>query len=60
VPKKLKQLDVRDGKIIAYDDRSRQFFLVKLERIELGALEKDEIIEAAKFALGETEPDAVV
>jgi hypothetical protein len=59
VPKKIKQLTVRDGKVIAYDERSKRFFLVKLEPLDIGVLEKDEVVEAARFALGDTDPDAV-
>jgi hypothetical protein len=60
MPKKIKQLTVRDGKIVAYDDRSGCFFLVRLEPLDLAVLEKDEIIEVAEFALSGAEPDAVI
>jgi hypothetical protein len=60
MPKKIRQLTIRDGKIIAYDDRLKQFFLVKLEPIDMEALEKDELLEAVALALGSTEPDIII
>jgi hypothetical protein len=52
MPKKLVRLTVRDGKVVAYDDNTRQWFLVRFEPLELGALEKDELIEAVEHVLG--------
>jgi hypothetical protein len=60
VPKKIYQLTVRDGKVVAYDDRSKGLFLVKLEPLDIDSLEKDEIIEIARRALSNAEPDAVI
>lgn len=60
MPKKMAQLTVRDGKIIAYDDRFRRFFLVKLEPLALTTLEKDEIVEAAELLLRGVESAAVI
>jgi hypothetical protein len=60
MPKKIKKLTVRDGKIIAYDDQLKRFLLVKLEPLELEELEKDEMIEAVKLAVYGDEPDAVI
>jgi hypothetical protein len=60
VPKKILQLTVRDGKVIAYDDLSKRFFLVKLAPLDLETLEKDEVIEAVKLAVGGVGPDAVI
>jgi hypothetical protein len=60
MPKTMKRLTTRDGKVVAYDDQTRQFFLVKLEPLDIAVLEKDEIVEAVKFALCGGEPDAVI
>jgi hypothetical protein len=60
MPKKVARLTVRDGKVIAYDDRLKQFFLVKLEPLDLTTLEKDEIVEVAERLLSGAEPDAVI
>jgi hypothetical protein len=60
MPKKILQLTACDGKVIAYDDRSKQLFLVKLEPLDIQTLEKDELIEVAEFALSSAEPDAVI
>jgi hypothetical protein len=60
MPKKIKQLTVRDGKVIAYDEQLRRFFLARLEPLDLEALDKDEVIEAVKMALCGDAPDAVV
>jgi hypothetical protein len=60
MPKKIRQLTIRDGKIIAYDDRLKQFFLVELKPVDLETLEKDEVIEAVKLAVGKNAPDAVI
>jgi hypothetical protein len=60
MPKKIKQLTARDGKVIAYDDRLKRFFLVKLEPLDLEVLEKDEVIEAVGLAVYGVEPDAVI
>jgi hypothetical protein len=54
------QLTVRDGKVIAYDDQLKRFFLVKLEPLDLDTLEKDEVIEVVKLAVYGVEPDAVL
>jgi hypothetical protein len=59
MPKKIVQLTVRDGKIIAYDDLSKQLFLVRLEPLELDTLEKDEMSEVIKSVLCGV-PDAVI
>jgi hypothetical protein len=60
MPGKIMQLTVRDGKVVAYDDQSKRLFLVKLEPLDLNALEKDELAEVVKFALCGGEPDAVI
>jgi hypothetical protein len=60
MPKKILQLTVRDGKVIAYDDRLKQLFLVRLEPLDIKTLEKDEIIEVAELALSGAAPDAVI
>jgi hypothetical protein len=60
MPRKIVQLTSRDRKVIAYDDRSKRFFLAKLEPLDLTTLEKDEIIEAAERLLSGDEPDAVI
>jgi hypothetical protein len=60
MPKKIAQLTERDGKVIAYDDRARQFFLAELEPLDLTTLEKDGIIEAAGLALSGAAPDAAL
>jgi hypothetical protein len=60
MPRKIKQLAAGDGKIVAYDDRVKRFFLVKLEPLDLEVLEKEEVIEAVKMVLCGEEPDAVV
>jgi hypothetical protein len=60
MPKKIKQLTILDKKIVAYDEQSKQFFLVKLEPLNMESLEKDEIIETVKFALCGGETDAVI
>jgi hypothetical protein len=52
MPKKIKHLTIRDGKIIAFDDTSKQWFLIRLEPLDLKALEKDELIEAVNLATG--------
>jgi hypothetical protein len=52
MPKKLVRLTVRDGKVVAYDDKTGQWFLVEFKPLELEALEKDELIEAVKHVLG--------
>jgi hypothetical protein len=59
VPKKIRQLTVRDGKIIVYDGLEQQFFLAKLEPLDIAALEKDELLEVVKLVLGDTGPGAV-
>lgn len=60
MPKKILQLTGHNGKIVAYDDRLKQIFLVKLEPLDLETLEKDEVIEVVRFALCGEEPDAVI
>jgi hypothetical protein len=60
MPKKIVQLTAGDRKLIAYDEHLKRFFLVRLEPLDLEALEKDEIIEAAEFALSGAEPDAAI
>jgi hypothetical protein len=60
VPKKILQLTVRDGKSVAYDDRTGQWFLVGFEPLELADLEKEEIIEAVNRVLGRSGPGSVV
>jgi hypothetical protein len=60
MPKKIKRLSARGGKIVAYDDQLRQFFLVKLEPLDLADLEKDEAVEAVRFALCGGAPDVVI
>jgi hypothetical protein len=60
MPKKIVRLTVRDGKVIAYDDRSKQLFLVTLAPLDLDTLEKDEMAEVVKFAVCGGEPDMVI
>lgn len=60
MPKKVRQLTVRDGKILAYDDQQKKFFLVRLEPIDLEVLEKDEVLEVVKMALCHDTPDVVI
>jgi hypothetical protein len=60
MPKNIVQLTAQDGKIVAYDDLLKRFFLVRLEPLELDTLEKDEVIELVKRAVCGGEPDAVI
>jgi hypothetical protein len=52
MPKKIARLTVRDGKVVAYDDQTRQWFLAEFKPLELADLEKEEIIEAVNCVLG--------
>jgi hypothetical protein len=60
MPKKVKRLTVRDGKIIAFDELSKQWFLVTLEPLKLDQLEKDELLEAMDLVLYDTSEDRII
>jgi hypothetical protein len=60
MPKKMIQLTVRDKKLLAYDERSDQLFLVTMEPIDIETLEKNEITEIARFVMRGAESDAVI
>jgi hypothetical protein len=60
MPKRILQLTTNDEKILAYDDLSGRFFLMKLEPFNIKMLNKDELAEVVDIVLGGSESGKLV